>query len=137
MDNSNSAAFHFTNGFQMLAKEIFETAVAVGWWEDRFALLKAAEAGGPELVKFAQCAIDGMSIALKHSELSEALEGIRHGNPPDNHIPQFTAIEAELADVIIRIMDTAYQGNHRVAEAVLAKIAYNKTRARKHGGKVC
>ena len=50
---------------------------------------------------------DGTFIALIHAELSEALEGLRHGNPPSEHIPEFTALEEELADVVIRCMDYA------------------------------
>ena len=70
-----------------------------------------------------------------HSELSEALEAIRNGNPPDDKIPEFTGVEAELADVIIRIMDMAAAKGYRVGEAVIAKINYNKNRPYKHGGK--
>jgi len=68
-----------------------------------------------------------------HSELSEALEGLRDGNPPDKHVPEFTSAEVELADCIIRIMDFAQGCNMRVAEALIAKHQFNKTRPRKHG----
>lgn len=70
-----------------------------------------------------------------HSELSEALEALRHGNPPDNHIPEFSGVEAEYADTIIRIMDMAAAKGYRVAEALIAKVEYNKTRPYMHGNK--
>jgi NTP pyrophosphatase (non-canonical NTP hydrolase) len=78
---------------------------------------------------------DGELIALMHSELSEALEALRHGNPDSDHIPEFSGVEEELADVIIRIMDFALAKKHRVAEAVIAKIQFNATREVMHGGK--
>lgn len=70
-----------------------------------------------------------------HSELSEALEALRHGNKPDDHIPEFSGVEAELADVVIRILDYAEARGLRLAEAIEAKILYNSTRPRRHGGK--
>lgn len=70
-----------------------------------------------------------------HSELSEALESLRHGNPPSDHIPEFSGVEEELADCIIRIMDYGLAKGHRVAEALAAKIAFNRTRPHMHGGK--
>lgn len=78
---------------------------------------------------------DGTRIALMHSELSEALDGMRHGDPPDDHIPEFSSVEAELADVILRIMDFSAHRNLRVAQAIVAKLKYNATRPPMHGGK--
>lgn len=105
----------FVTAFKEKAKEINDTAREKGWWDKE--------------------RNDGEMIALMHSELSEALEALRHGNQPDSHIPAFTGVEAEMADVIIRIMDFGEARGHRIAEAIEAKIAYNKTRPHKHGGK--
>ena len=105
----------FIESFNALAGDVHDNAVAKGWWDEE--------------------RNNGEIIALMHSELSEALEAMRNGNPPDDKIPEFTGVEAELADVIIRIMDMAPARGWRIAEAVVAKMAMNKTRAHKHGGK--
>ena len=72
-------------------------------------------------------------IALMHSELSEALEADRNGDPADDKIPEYTGREAELADVIIRIMDTAESRGLDVIGAVVTKMQFNDTRPYKHG----
>jgi NTP pyrophosphatase (non-canonical NTP hydrolase) len=78
---------------------------------------------------------NGEALALVISEVCEGLEALRHGNPADDKIPEFTGIEAELADVVIRIMDLSEARGWRVAEAVLEKLQYNKGRERLHGKK--
>ena len=77
----------------------------------------------------------GEIIALMHSELSEALEAMRKGNPFDEHVPEFSNLEVELADLVIRVLDYSAGCKLRVGDAIAAKMAYNETRPHKHGKK--
>ena len=78
---------------------------------------------------------DGEKIALMHAELSEALEALRTGDAPSDHIPEFSGSEEEFADVILRLANFAGARGQRLGLAVVAKHKYNLTRPYKHGKK--
>ena len=69
----------------------------------------------------------GELMALAHSELSEALEGHRK-NLMDDKLPHRKMVEVELADALIRILDTAHGLGLDIGGAVAEKMAYNATR---------
>ena len=75
----------------------------------------------------------GEKLALVHSELSEALEGLRAHDRDDDHLPGLKNVAVELADAVIRIMDLAKGCGYDVASAIVLKHAYNQTRSPKHG----
>lgn len=111
--NLEEAKKAFVESWHVLAEDIYKTALEKGWWEDE--------------------RNEGEMIALMHSELSEALEALREGNPSDDKIPEFDSVSAEFADVMIRIADHAKGFHYSPAEALVAKMEMNKTRKPKHG----
>jgi NTP pyrophosphatase (non-canonical NTP hydrolase) len=72
--------------------------------------------------------------ALINSETGECTEGVRK-ELPDNHLSNRSMEVAELADIVIRVMD--YAGGHGLplAEVILEKMAYNAKRPMMHGDK--
>ena len=74
----------------------------------------------------------GEQIALMHSELSEALEGHRT-KAMDKHLPVYQSPAVELADTIIRILDTCAALGWPIGEILMAKMAFNCGRPYKHG----
>jgi len=75
----------------------------------------------------------GEKIALMHSELSEALEADRKSLPSEHLGEDFTGLEEELADCVIRILDFAGHHGLDLGGALNAKLQYNLTRPFKHG----
>lgn len=128
---------------KQFAEDCHKTARSKGWWDKP-----------PE---------KGTSLALMHSELSEALEALR--KPVSNGVcdccdgtgvlpqrpgelplsdncpkckgsgepPGGTREAEELADVVIRIFDYCGYHNIDIERALIEKAAYNLTRSYKHG----
>lgn len=132
----------FIQSLKALQAEVHAIAKEKGWWDmpEWFQFIQPSVLGlmPPHLLEAMEKAAgrnQGESIALMHAELSEGLEGVRAGNPPSDHIPEFSALEEEYADTVIRIMDDAEAKGLRLGEAIIAKIEFNRNRPRKHGGK--
>lgn len=69
----------------------------------------------------------GAVLALIHSEVSEALEALRKNDRAN--------FEEELADTLIRVLDCATGLGIDMDANVRAKLAKNRTRGFRHGGK--
>jgi NTP pyrophosphatase (non-canonical NTP hydrolase) len=81
----------------------------------------------------------GDQMALIHTEVSESFEEYRNGRAPD--VTYYTdgkpeGIPSELADIIVRVLDTAGEFGIDMDEIMTEKLAYNRTRPHRHGGKV-
>ncbi len=73
-------------------------------------------------------------LALIGTEIGEAVEAVRSGSPNSAKVPHLLVVE-ELADVVIRIMDTSAKRGWPLGEAIVDKIAFNADRERLHGKK--
>jgi len=102
-----------------LQRAAHDTATAKGWWD--------AERSIPE------------QVVLMHSELSEAVEELRKPDARPFYIngngkPEGWGIE--LADCVIRIMDTCEHYGVDLQGLIELKMRYNETRPHRHGGKI-
>lgn len=144
-----------------LMQHAHATAVDKGWHEDvaRVARLQALartlaaqdRAADAAEVRWAadQVLVSAVSerLALIMGEAAEALEAHRlgamettacvhaddHADP--GHVCQPDGFAIELADVVIRVFDLCGRLAIDLGDAVRRKMAYNETRAYRHGGK--
>lgn len=85
-------------------------------------------------------------VANIHGEVSELWEAYRAGKldePCDKAakmsamgLRPLTCLEEEIADIIIRCLDTAVTHGIDIEQAIYVKHAYNGSRPFKHGGKL-
>lgn len=127
-----------------LSNEIHENNVAAGWWTDlkfddkvqalvqNYGFNKATAEDLLASLGMERSTLKtrnkGELLALCHSELSEALEGVRK-NLQDEKLPHRSAFEVELADVFIRLFDIAGAYKLDLGGAIAEKRAYNAKRA--------
>lgn len=108
-----------------MSRNIFQNNLEVGWWTiDE--MREFADTKGDKLSKPVATLI-ASKLALCHSELSEALEGMRKGLK-DDHLPHRDMVEVELADTVIRIFDLAGFMQLDLGGAIAEKLEYNKSR---------
>lgn len=115
------------NDLQKMQAEVLEVNQANGWFEDDRTF--------------------GDDIALLHTEVSEMFEAFRDGGFADqtNSVPQTRngettlpkpeGVGSEAADVLVRLLDTCERHNIDIVYEFNRKLAYNRTRGHKHGGK--
>lgn len=77
--------------------------------------------------------LDQACLARVMSEVGEAVEALRHGNPPAEKIHGHTHEEEELADTFIRLLDYCGHKGYDIGAAIIKKMAYNEGRPFLHG----
>jgi cytidyltransferase-like protein len=107
----------FVESYKKTAEKVHHLAASQGFWR------KGADRHVCE------------PIALAHSELSEALECFRMGNPPDKNINDMSGAEVQLSDVLGILMDMEVGYGLEISTALAKKMEFNKTRGHMHGGK--
>jgi NTP pyrophosphatase (non-canonical NTP hydrolase) len=71
---------------------------------------------------------DGERMMLMVSEIAEAFEGKRK-DLMDSHLTHRKAVDVELADLLIRVLDYAGENCQDLGGALIEKLEYNRNRA--------
>ena len=98
--------------------------LTMGWQEKSERIRTILQEQAPELVSVFDNYFAAAMIALIHSELSEALQGLRKDSM-DDHLPHRKMGEVEMADVQIRLLDFCDRMHYDLGGAVLEKSVYN------------
>lgn len=101
----------------LLVADVYQDNVKAGWHGNPSSVESMKDKARAAAVK----------LALIHSEVSEALEGVRRGKM-DDHLPHRPSVEVELADTLIRIFDLAGYLGLDLGGAFVEKRRYNATR---------
>lgn len=95
---------------------------------------RVAESKGYYTPEQAHPAIKCMKTVDEVTEL-HTLYARGHEDEPSEKIPAFTKAEEECSDAILMLLAFAHSKRMRIAEALWAKLAFNRTRPLMHGGK--
>ena len=111
-----------------LSRLIHSNALKKGFWDNRMAYTDTII---PRSI--------GDQFANFHAEISEAWEEYRNGHAMDeiyfkDDKPE--GVPIELADTVIRILDTCAQYGIDIEKAIKVKMKYNAGRPYRHGGKL-
>ena len=77
--------------------------------------------------------LDQACMARIMGEVGEAVEAMRHGNPPSEKAEGHSHVEEEVSDTLIRIFDFAGMKGWDLGAAVVKKMEYNSGRPFMHG----
>lgn len=123
------------NTLDKLAEECHRASYNSGWWHDPSTGEEFPTEG------FLGAHVIGCKLGLIHSEVSEAMEGHRK-SLKDDKLPQYDAIDVELVDALIRILDLLGMRGAPVDAIYGDKMSFNvsrpdhKVEMRKKGGKL-
>lgn len=136
-------------GIKELCRESHATAVEKGWWENRernfgeqIALMHSELSEALEEFRKYGMNPDWFLYDEVESTTGPSLV-LPDGSDGNSHKPMLhgdgrykaEGIAAEFADVLIRIADTCERYDIPLAQALRIKMAYNKKRPYRHGGK--